>query len=231
MSGDKSSSSLETSMLIGEENLEEADILSALESKSSEELKQMLIQAVLILRRPDIPRPSVTLIPALAELLTLSQSKKGRFEFDAGKFTGNTANGIPHGKGKADYDNGNKYNGEWSLASFQGEGEYNYSTGEAYDGNFHSNLKHGLGTFTYADGSTLQASFREDKAEGPYKLTFPDGSFKFGTFESGKEKDNYVFVTEDKTTAILGMCKKGTEVGTRTVFAKDHEELHAQYKK
>ena len=59
--------------------------------------------------------------------------------------------GLPHGHGKAEYANGDVYEGEWKAGKKHGEGTLTYADGAVYAGSFIDGQRHGRGTYA-ADG-------------------------------------------------------------------------------
>lgn len=62
------------------------------------------------------------------------------------KFTGVWSNGFLNGKGRATYDDGSVYEGEFYQNMRQGKGRVQYTDGSIYEGSFKGNLIEGFGT-------------------------------------------------------------------------------------
>lgn len=57
-------------------------------------------------------------------------------EYALGSYTGDLAEGVPHGQGRMELNNGDVYEGEFAGGEFHGTGEYRWVSGEVYRGEF-----------------------------------------------------------------------------------------------
>lgn len=57
-------------------------------------------------------------------------------EYALGSYTGDLANGVPHGEGRMELDNGDVYVGRFVEGEFHGSGEYRWASGDVYRGEF-----------------------------------------------------------------------------------------------
>jgi hypothetical protein len=81
----------------------------------------------------------------------LAVDTNGSFESTDGyKYTGEWADGVPSGKGKATYPNGIKYDSEFKDGSPNGQGTVTNPYGETYVGGIKNGRLEGQGTFTFA---------------------------------------------------------------------------------
>eukprot|EP00951_Prasinocladus_malaysianus_P015328 scaffold117480_cov34-Prasinocladus_malaysianus.AAC.1 len=95
------------------------------------------------------------------------------------KFTGNWADGLPHGLGEhvwygsslvpmrsnhAQFLMHNRYVGQLVQGRREGEGTFYYSTGARYEGRWVNNKKHGEGVFVFDDGTVFVGSFENDRS-------------------------------------------------------------------
>eukprot|EP00760_Papus_ankaliazontas_P020604 PhM_4_TR18470/c1_g1_i1/m.32539 len=131
----------------------------------------------------------------------MSKPEKVVLESEDGVYEGEAVDGIPHGRGKFVFVDGDVYDGEWVDNEQTGRGRYTWSDGEYYDGEFLQNLRHGFGVMKNDDvtfeGNFVQnlrcghgtqktkntvydGEFHNDKRHGRGKVTFGDGSFYDG---------------------------------------------------
>lgn len=102
---------------------------------------------------------------------------------ETGVYTGtvNVATGIPHGKGRFNYDlPGCFYDGEWRNGEWHGIGQLGNAIGDFYEGSLKNGLKHGNGSMVFSDGRKFHGRYvLGEMREG--ELHYPDGScFKGG---------------------------------------------------
>lgn len=133
------------------------------------------------------------------ELINLSNDKDNNTPIEnktivKDVYSGEEKNGVPHGKGKMIYDNGDVYEGEWfdgkengygiRYAYFEDEGELH----KEYEGEWKDNKREGLGISYYEDGNKeYEGSWKNDNINGHgilysvYGYKYYDGEF----YESG----------------------------------------------
>ena len=85
----------------------------------------------------------------LGKVLTIKKS---------GCISGDCANG----KGTYDWENGQKYVGEWKDDKQDGQGTYTWPSGQKYVGEWKDGMYHGQGTFTYTDGTVEKGLWEND---------------------------------------------------------------------
>ncbi|MDC3140435.1 hypothetical protein OBA40_03660, partial [Alphaproteobacteria bacterium] len=68
--------------------------------------------------------------------------------------------------GTFNYDNGNKYIGEYKNGKINGQGKFFYKSGAIYDGNNKDGLAHGFGSLTFKNGDKYEGYFLKDKYHG-----------------------------------------------------------------
>jgi hypothetical protein len=93
---------------------------------------------------------------------------------------------VPEGKGRADYKNGNSYEGEWTNGKFDGKGTFTWSKGDVYTGYFKDGHRNGNGKYVFKDGTVYDGDWFADNEEGEGTLTLPGGDIYKGSF-----KDNF----------------------------------------
>jgi len=86
----------------------------------------------------------------------------GTWEADDGvTYTGEFYEGLPHGQGELKLLNGWSYKGAFNRGYRHGQGRLKYPNGDQYEGEFSNNIIHGWGTFTYADGTIKEGLWHE----------------------------------------------------------------------
>uniref|UniRef100_A0A6C0B0R1 MYND-type domain-containing protein n=1 Tax=viral metagenome TaxID=1070528 RepID=A0A6C0B0R1_9ZZZZ len=81
------------------------------------------------------------------------------------------------GLGQMRWNDGDVYQGEFSVNSMDGRGIYTFKDGRKYIGEFDSDEPHGQGTVTWPDGTSFTGSFFEGKFDvsKPCNIVFKDG--------------------------------------------------------
>ena len=113
----------------------------------------------------------------------------GTYQFENGnKYVGDFRRAIMNGKGTLYFTNGNRYNGDWVGGFREGVGIYYFSNGNVYTGYFKKNKFSGQGTMTFASGNKYTGSWENDQPHGMGTYAFSggdryEGSLKFGKFD------------------------------------------------
>ena len=94
--------------------------------------------------------------------------------FATGLYTGELKNGEPHGNGRMELDNGDRYEGEFADGTFHGEGTYLWSNGDRYVGAFRDGTMHGAGTLTARSGEVTSGRWVNGDYQRP--ASQPDSS-------------------------------------------------------
>ena len=82
-------------------------------------------------------------------------------------YTGDVdAEGLPHGQGRAEYANGDVYEGEWRADRREGTGTCKCASGEVYAGAWKADKRDGKGMASYSTGDTYEGEWRFGKREG-----------------------------------------------------------------
>jgi hypothetical protein len=105
-------------------------------------------------------------------------------------YSGAQLNNKRHGKGKATYDYGNVFDGEWHEGERHGMGTQTYSDGDAYVGAWAHGRKHGAGTYTWKDGATYVGDWLNNKRHGDGKMTCSNSEMYNGV-ENSRRNDEY----------------------------------------
>ena len=83
------------------------------------------------------------------------------------------------------FDNGDKYIGEWKDDKYHGQGAYTFANGDKYVGQYQNGIKHGQGTNTYANGDKYVGGFKDGEKHGQGTYTWADGETKKGYYMNG----------------------------------------------
>uniref|UniRef100_A0A7S4UH35 MORN repeat-containing protein 5 n=1 Tax=Alexandrium monilatum TaxID=311494 RepID=A0A7S4UH35_9DINO len=99
------------------------------------------------------------------------------------------------GIAKAEYANGDIYEGHFQDGMRHGKGKYTYFSGDVFDGIFENNVKTGKAYVTYAKGGFFHGHFKEGLREGEGTFKYPNGDIYSGMWKAGKKsgKGTYVF--------------------------------------
>ena len=115
------------------------------------------------------------------------QNGRGIYQFDNGnKYDGDFRKSIMNGKGTLYFVNGNRYNGDWSGGFREGLGIYYFSNGNVFTGNFKRNKFHGQGTMTFTSGNKFTGNWENDQPHGMGNYHFTSGDRYEGSFKLGK---------------------------------------------
>lgn len=85
---------------------------------------------------------------------------------EAGDYTGQLLNGVPHGRGSIRMYSGNTYTGTFSHGKMNGDGKFTFVDGTTYNGQFLNGKYHGQGVLTYPDGEMYIGLFRNGEMSG-----------------------------------------------------------------
>ncbi len=80
-----------------------------------------------------------------------------------GQFSGELANGSPHGRGRLRLSDGTIYEGEWSAGKPHGKGKLVTAGGASYSGEFDRGRRHGYGIYVRPDGKTEKGLWDKGK--------------------------------------------------------------------
>lgn len=74
-------------------------------------------------------------------------------------WTGACENGFASGRGKLEWANGSRYDGEMKAGKYHGQGVFVAPNGTRYEGAWQDNKPHGQGTLTRADGVAFRGAW------------------------------------------------------------------------
>ena len=136
------------------------------------------------------------------------------------EYSGDTLNGLPHGKGTWVHKNGATYSGEFVQGRREGYGTWQHQSGITYRGSWENNLYHGYGTLfgpgeqlyegewseglrhgfgvqVWLDGRRYEGYWEDDLMHGRGTLTHPDGSVFEGIWVEGSKAGEGVLTSAD----------------------------------
>ena len=115
------------------------------------------------------------------------QNGRGTYQFDNGnKYFGDFQKAIMQGKGTLYFANGNRYNGDWVGGLRQGTGVYQFQSGNVYTGAFKKSKFFGQGTMTFSSGNKYVGTWENDQPNGMGIFYFAGGDRYEGSFKNGK---------------------------------------------
>lgn len=161
----------------------------------------------------------IALLPDIEEL-TLKDNEKYR---------GETADGLPDGRGIITYANGDKYAGEFKNGLRDGTGAYEDAHGNLYIGEFSGGVKEGKGVFFWKNGSVYSGEFENDLPHGRGTEIRSngfryEGEFKFG-YLNGKG-----FVLKRSGAKYEGDFKQGIAHGKGILTQKDGTIIEGEFR-
>lgn len=119
------------------------------------------------------------------------QNGRGTYQFDNGnKYRGDFRRGLMHGKGIIVFGNDNTYNGDWVAGMREGLGVFTFATGNVYSGSFSKNKFSGQGTMNFASGNKYIGNWEEDQPNGQGIFYFSGNDRYEGSFVNGKFTGN-----------------------------------------
>lgn len=87
------------------------------------------------------------------EIREETKTGKGTIRWGDGTYTGDLVAGVPYGKGRIVWDDGNTYEGDWVNGKGHGHGKMMWNTnGSSYVGEWKKWKMHGYGVYYYANG-------------------------------------------------------------------------------
>ena len=99
-------------------------------------------------------------------------------------YTGEVFADVPHGFGRAEYENGNIYEGEWNRGKRTGNGKYIWKKGGEWVGEFRdNNFWNGKGTYYFENGDCHEGEVKDGKFNGQGKRVWAQGGEWTGEFK------------------------------------------------
>ena len=118
------------------------------------------------------------------------------------------------GSAKADYTNGDVYEGEYKEGKRDGQGKYMYYKKfhhDTYEGKFEANKKTGLGMVKYKDGAEgfYNGYFVDGKRHGEGTFKYKTGDIYAGQWVAGKRHGHGTYVFNGTKYEMKGTWKDG----------------------
>jgi hypothetical protein len=104
------------------------------------------------------------------------------------------------------------YSGEWDYAVFtgscipNGEGRAVFEDGRVYEGDFDDGVRSGKGKMTFKDGSYYVGEVKNNQAAGTGSYHWADGTYYNGTWENDSYLDGNIY---DRSGALLTVYRTG----------------------
>ena len=102
-------------------------------------------------------------------------------------YTGELAEGRPHGRGRMEMRSGEVLEGVWAAGRLHGEGVLTHADGTRTEAAFVDGLAQGVGRQTRADGSIYRGGFRDGLRHGEATLRMPGGTTYASRWRDGVE--------------------------------------------
>jgi hypothetical protein len=118
---------------------------------------------------------------------------------------------IAYEKKTVEYNNGDKYVGEFRYGERHGQGLYTYSDGSSYEGQWKNGLEHGQGKHTSKDGISYEGEWKAGKRHGRGKFMFSEVAFYEGEFKNDEFHGQGVQVYDNGK--YIGEFKRGKRHG------------------
>ncbi len=114
----------------------------------------------------------------------IEKQGKGFIMFKGGRYTGSVSGGIPDGQGTLEYENGDKYTGEWKLGKRDGPGEFLQSRREKPVWEIDESAPEIVNSKDFARARNITAIWENDqiKDKSNATLIFIDGYILKGTW-------------------------------------------------
>jgi len=110
--------------------------------------------------------------------------------------------------GKAIFDDGGSYEGDFYNEKAHGNGLYIFSNGDQVDGEFKNGIPNGWATMIKSDGSKYIGEFYQGKFHGEGTYWYPDGIKMEGEFKNGNI-DGHVTATKANGEVGYAIFKNG----------------------
>ncbi len=157
------------------------------------------------------------------------ENGKGTYQFENGnKYQGQFRGGKLQGKGTIFFANGNSYNGDWVGSLREGVGVYTFNNGNVYTGAFHKGRFSGQGTMTFGSGNKYVGAWENDLPNGTGFYSFKSGERYNGNFKNGMFEGNgtMTYPTGEK---YAGEWKNNLKEGEGKFYAPDGKVTSGQW--
>lgn len=111
---------------------------------------------------------------------------KGQYTSKAFKYEGEFREGLKHGSGKYQWENGDRYEGGFVDDRPDGNGKYQFANGDTYEGEVKAGVITGRGTYVTRSGDRIEGSFAGGLANGIGIYRFASGDRYEGELAGGR---------------------------------------------
>ena len=128
---------------------------------------------------------------------------KGRYTSRVFKYDGEFKDGLKHGTGRYEWENGDRYEGTFAEDRPNGSGKYQFANGDNYEGEVKAGVIAGRGTYVTRAGDRIEGSFAGGLANGVGIYRFASGDRYEGEMVDGKlqGKGRYFAKNNDRIEA------------------------------
>ena len=108
---------------------------------------------------------------------------------DGGAFRGAIQSWKRQGHGRMQWQNGDRYEGQWKDDAPHGQGLFQYAMEACtYGGLFQGGKRHGHGKLVFDDGREYDGMWQNDEANGPGRMTYKNGNWYVGDWVKGNRQ-------------------------------------------
>ncbi|MCS6996893.1 MAG: hypothetical protein NZ533_08085 [Casimicrobiaceae bacterium] len=127
-----------------------------------------------------------------------SVSGRGRVEYaDGGRYEGDIVRGRKEGRGIYRWPSGMRYEGEWLADRPHGHGLLTYPNGDVYEGSLVAGEREGTGTLREAGGDTYTGNWQAGRRNGQGVAVFANGQRYEGTWRDDRKHGKGVMLFPD----------------------------------
>lgn len=149
---------------------------------------------------------------------------------DGRRYEGDFSNSRHHGPGILSYPDGTKYIGDWENGQRQGKGRLLLANGDVFFGGFKGNQFHGHGIMTYADGTVYEGVWSQGQATGNGLLTQTNGLRYQGEFVNGERHGQGTMLYPDGSR-YEGEWQQDERQGLGTYYYANGEQVSGQWER
>lgn len=119
-------------------------------------------------------------------------------------YTGEIMNGMANGYGRAEYENGNIYEGNWVNNRRVGSGTLNYASKVVYVGSFEDDKISGRGIMSWPDGDKYDGQYANALRNGRGIYTFKTGDIYSGDWVANLRTGQGTYTWKDGSRYVGG---------------------------
>ena len=131
---------------------------------------------------------------------------------DGGSYEGEFYNEKAHGKGIFIFSNGDRVEGEFNNGIPHGWAKMIKADGSKYIGEFYQGEFHGEGTYWYPDGVKMEGEFKNGAIDGHVTATKVNGEVRYAIFKNGE------FVKEVNYSDPKKSNNDNVAIGNKLIF-------------